>query len=541
MKRLIGVLVLVVGIAGFLVGQEQLAEEQVFRYGSPGSDIATLDPHFATRDYVERPAVEAIFNGLVRFPPGKSISIEDIEPDLAESWESNEEMTIWTFHLRKGVQWHKGYGEFTAEDVEFSIKRVMDPEVGSPWRGDFAGVENIEIIDDYTVCIHLKRPDPFFLLRVVGYNGGYIVCKKAVEELGDKFGLNPIGTGPFVFEKYEPRKKVVLRRNDQYFRGTPILEKVEFLFLPDPTSRELALREGEIDAMMLPSSQKWVTALKEAGFIVDLVGPGNMWHIHFNMTKRPFDDIRVRKALAYAFDRDAVIEYDGPAISSKTYGPVPPGYFGYTPDVEQWALKYDPEKAKELLKEAGYPEGFTFEVHISEAPSYKPYAELTQAMWSKVGVKMELKVVDHPTYHSLIRQDVEPVVFYNASRLPLADIYLRQWFHSKSIVGKPTAITNFSHYGEVDADGDGTIDSIDELIDEASVTTDLERQKGLYAQAQRQILEDVPVISYKRANIPFARRSEVHLPYGTETEEGHVYFANLWPGYILNEKVYIGK
>jgi len=522
----------------FAAEEAELAEKQILTFAASGRDIHTMDPHFATT-YIEYPLVEAIFNGLVRFPPGESVSIEEIESDLAKSWDANEDKTVWTFHLREGVQWHKGYGEFTAEDVKFSLGRVSDPELGSPWRSSFAGVEDVEIVDKYTVRVTLKQPNPFFLLNVSNYHGGYIVPKEAVQELGEDFATDPIGSGPFVFQGYQPRKKVTLEANDDYFRGAPILSEIEYLFMPDQTSRELALRTGEIDAADFPNIQKWAEELKKQDFVVDLQGPGNMYHLHFNMSEEPFDNYKVRQALAYAFDRGKIVEYRGPAIVEKTYSMVPPGYFGHISDVRKY--EYDLDKAEELLEEAGYPDGFSFQIFISEAESYKPYAVQAQSMWEEIGVDMQLKVVDHSSYHSLIRKDSNAVVFYNASRLPLADVYLRQWFHSKSIVDKPTAVTNFSHYGEVDADGDGEVDSIDELIDEAASDPDLDRQKELYAEAQKQIAEDVPAFSYVQEQTIFARRPSVSLPYGTEDDQGYVHFQNMWAGYILNENVKIVK
>lgn len=532
------VLIISTGISTLAEGRAKLAEDQVLTFATTGRDITTIDPAFATA-YPEYPLVEALFNSLVRFPPGESVSMEDIEPDLAKDWKSNENKSVWTFYLRDGVKWHKGYGTVSAEDVKFSIERIKDPEVGSPWKSTFAGVEKVEVIDDLTVRITLKQPDPFFLLKVVNYHGGYVVPKEAVKELGGDFGTNPVGSGPFVFKKYEPRDKVVLTANEDYFRGAPILDKINYRFLPSHSSRELALRSGEIDAGDFPNIQDWAKDLRAQGFIVDLMGPGNMYHVHFNMTEEPFDSYKVRQALAYAFDRDKVVDYRGQAIADKTYSMVPPGYFAHTSDVKKY--KYDLEKAKKLLEEAGYPDGFSFEISISEADSYKPYAVQAQEMWEKIGVNMKLNVTDHSAYHSLIRDDANKVIFYNASRLPLADVYLRQWFHSDSIVTKQTAVTNFSHYGAVDADGDGEIDSIDSLIDEAASSTDLDHQKELYKEAQKQIAEDVPAFSYNQENSVYARSPKVHLPYGKKGDQGYVHFQNMWAGYIFNENVKMVK
>ena len=166
---------------------------------------------------------------------------------------------------------------------------------------------------------------------------------------------------------------------------------------------------------------------------------------------------------------------------------MPAGYFGHTADVPDYA--FNVEEAKSLLAAAGYPDGFSLEMFISESEIYIVTMQIIQQQWKKIGVDLKLVVVDHSTYHSRIREDANPVVIYGAYRTPLiADIYLTQFYASASIVGKDTAITNFSHLGEVDADGDGVIDGIDNLIETARAEPDPEKQKVLYAQAQQLIL-----------------------------------------------------
>ena len=517
------VIFLLVGLLAVCViaNGNTLAQEQVLRYGSDGADIKTMDPHFAS-SHVEYPLVAALFNGLLRFHPG-TLDFDKIEGDLAESWESSSDGFTWTFHLKKGVKWHKGYGEVTAQDVKFSFKRVKNPDIGSRWRTDYDNLDKVEVVDKYTVRMHLLKPDPFFPLKMVGYHGGYIVCKKAVEELGDNFGLNPIGTGPFVFEEYKPKEKVVLVRNENYFRGAPILARVEFLFMPDDSSRFLALKTGELDAAEFPSDKKWVEQLEDAGLYVDFKHPGNQFVLHFNMTIKPLDNLLVREALAYAINRQELIDYRGESIAKPEYSPVPTGYYGHT-TVGVRRYDYNPELAKALLAQAGYPNGFSLgKVVISPKGGYQPYMLIIQQEWKEIGVTMDLRVVEHHTYHSLIRQDVNPVVLYNASRLPIADSYLTQFYHSASIVGKPTAVTNFSHYGEV-------IPGVDSLIDLARGETDSKVQLALYAAAQRIVMADLPAYPLFMGISIRARQPYVDFPYIKD----HKYY-NLWGAYIFDE------
>ncbi|MFS8523662.1 MAG: ABC transporter substrate-binding protein [Limnochordales bacterium] len=498
------------------------AGAKVMRIGSGVADVGTLDPHFAT-NFGEYPIVKAMFNGLVDLPPG-TVDMERIQPDLAERWEVNEDGTVWTFYLRQGVQWHHGYGEFTAEDVVFSFNRMKSEEVGSPWRSEVANIKEVRAVDPYTVEIELHAADPFTLLRLVGYHSGFIVSKKAVEELGEEYRFRPIGTGPFMIEEYNPRQSVVLAANKDYFKGAPKLDGLVFLFMPDTATRELALRTREIDAADGNAEQIWVDRMRSQGLIVDTVGPGNGYFLQYNMTMPPFDNLLVRQALSYAINRQDVVEFLGPALARELKSPVPMGYFGHTTEgIETY--DYDPQRARQLLAEAGYPNGFTFDIYMSEASSYLPFAQIFQAHWRAIGVTMNLNIVDHASYHALVRENRNGVILYNATRLPIADVYLSQFYHSDAIVGKPTAITNFSHLGDVVA-------SVDHLIEEARFEHNAERQRELYAEAQRIIMEVAAAMPYAQRYSTMARQPYVDLGYELI---GPNHFDNLFEHYIYNE------
>lgn len=529
----IGLLLL---ISPTLVSAKQVSQDEVLHFGTSGRDISTLDPHFATTA-TTYPIVKAMFDGLVRFPAG-SINLEEIQPDLARAWEVSDDGEVWTFHLRQGVKWHKGYGELTAEDVKFSLDRVRDKQVGSPWRSTYANYESVKVLDKYTVQITLEQANPFFLLTVISDHGGLIVCKEAVEELGEDFKLNPVGTGPFALEDYKTRQSVILEANDDYFGGEPYLSGLVFRFMPELSSRELAVRKGELDAAVGKMDQVWVEQQRKRGLKIDVwESPGNATHLHFNMTVEPLDKLKVRKALAYAIDRKALVEYAGEDIAPPYYSPVPPGYFGHIDMPEDLKYHHDLGKAKKLLEEAGYGDGFSLTMKCSESSLYLPFVKIIQEQWSKIGVKLNIEVVDHSTYHSLIREDANPIVLYAAGRRPIADVYLTQWYHSDSIVTKSTGVTNFSHYGEVDADGDGEVDSIDDLIEEARFELNPEKQKDLYAQAQKQLMEHMAAYQILVRGWVLVRQPYVRLASGFIQKDGG--FNNLYEGYIFDENTRI--
>jgi len=317
----------------------------------------------------------------------------------------------------------------------------------------------------------------------------------------EKFKTNPIGTGPFMLQEYFPKQKLIEVKNDAYFRGKPLLEKIEFWFMPDASSREMAFRKGEIDICEGVREQSWVEKMKKVdGAVVDIFGPGEGLTLHFNTGMKPLDDVRVRKALAYGINREELMDFLGKDVTEPLFSPVPASYLGGITDLPLY--KFDPSKSKELLKEAGLEKGFKLKMVISEASPYLRPMEQIQAQLRRIGVDLEMDVITHGAYHTQIRKDANPIVLYICARFPTADPILTQFFHSNAIVGKPTAITNFSHY-----------DKIDDLIERARRETNLEVQKGLWADAQRKILEDAVAYPLCTTKFVFARKSKVDLGY----------------------------
>ncbi len=451
---------------------------QHLRITDTNSDMQSLDPQFGGTLSGEPPLLDMIYEGLVRLRPG-STDLKDIEPALAERWAASADRLVWTFFLRRGVQFHKGFGEFTSADAKFSLER--NQTATSPWRSSYLNVAQIDAPNRYTIRITLKQPDLFFFISVANYKGGFITSRAAVEKYGDQYKLNPVGTGPFQFESYRPREKVELSRNDKYWRGKPILERVTWFFIGDTSARELAVRRRAVDMAVAEQSSDWIKSVKRAGVVAIGLGPGVPQYIHLNMTIKPLDDVRVRRGLEYATNQEEYRQLRGPDITSPVSSPVPPGYFGATEDVPKYPFNL--ARAKSLLEEAGKAGGFSLKAVVSELAGIRTVMELLQEQWRKVNVNVELQVVDHASFHRLIRQDKSDVIFYSFARAPLADVVLSEFFHSDATVGRPTAITNFSHY-----------DKVDRLIEQARTTRNPGEQVKLYASIQKQIMDDAVVI-----------------------------------------------
>jgi peptide/nickel transport system substrate-binding protein len=474
------------------------AQEKVLQISAGGSDISTLDAHRASAT-TDKALVGWMYNGLVRFPPG-SADPKDIEADLAERWESSPDSKTWTFFLRKGVKFHGNRGELTADDVVYSLTRSADPK-RSTFSADFAGIESVTKVDDYTVRVALKYADPNFLGRVTNYHGGNIVSKKAGEELGDKFGASPVGTGPFAFVENVTQQYVKLAAHDGYFRGRPKIDTIMFRMIPSDSARELAFTSGELDVMYAKREQRWVDAARKRGNMnVDIFRPGEFRTLHINRTIPPLDDVRVRQALAAAINVDDLVRYVGRDVGPKGCSVVPPGYLGE--DCSTGAYKFDPARTKALLAEAGHANGLTLKVTASNISSQLPIMEIVQAQLAKVGIKLELNVVDHPTYHSQIRKDASALVLYGAARFPVADTYLSEFYHSAASIGKPTAVTNFSHCAVADKE-----------IEAARSEANPMRQVALWGEAQRKIKEDVCAIPLFELLQVWAHSSRVNYGY----------------------------
>ena len=482
------------------------AKDNILRIAFDSGDIKCAAPGFTygTQDMAMQ---DMIHNGLLRYKPG---DISEVQPDLAERYETAKDGMSLTFYLRKGVMSHpfKGHPdgvEITSEDVAFNIKKNQDPKMGN-YSTVYKNFE-AEIIDKYTVKVKMKtrmvQPELFF----TDYRGGFITPKKALETIGwTRFKTYPIGTGPFKVEKYIPGQKLVLKAFDKYFRGKPKLDGVEALFMPEINAREFALRKGEIDVMEGVREQPWIEKMRKVS-TVEVFGPGEINHLNFNVSRKPFDNKKVRQALMYATSRDEILTFVGDDAADPMCTIIPPFMKGgmTCDDIAKKGLlyKHDLEKAKKLLAEAGYPNGFDVEETITERLSYRRSMENIQAQWKRIGVNVKLNVVDHATYHTKIRQDVNPFVMYICMR-PNADMFLSYFFHSDAIVASgKNPVTNFSHCTIVD----------DEII-QARNETDPAKQEELWRQAQYKLLENG--INYPMYVLKFVFARNDRIDWGFE-------------------------
>lgn len=475
------------------------AQSTTLRVGIASADAGVLDPHLNSST-PGRGFLQWIFNGLVRIKPGE-LSPEFMEPDLAERWESSADGKTWTFHLRRGVQCHGGFGEFTAEDAVYSLNRAATRDT-SAFSSDYVAFDRVEAVDRYTVRITLKENIPSLLGAVMNYAGGFQVCKAAVEQLGNEgFRRRPIGTGPFAFAEYVPQQYGRLVANDQYFRGRPQIREVMYRFIPSDAARDLAFQAGELDMIYGRQDQTWFTRTQQLPNVrVVAMQPAEMSVIHLNMTMPPLNDIRVRQAIAHAINREQIVQLRGQNTSVTALSVVPRGYLGHNPDAP--LLPPDIARARALLTEAGHPNGITIRAIHTTLPGMMSVMEGVQAQLRRAGITLEITPVEHATFHAQIRQNLSQVVHFQAARFPVADVYLTQFFHSRSIVGTPTAVTNFSHCRVADAE-----------IDAARGETDRDRAIALWREAQVKIVREVCAVPVYEQMQLWAYRTNLDLGY----------------------------
>ncbi|MCY9002416.1 MULTISPECIES: ABC transporter substrate-binding protein [Peribacillus] len=479
------------------------------------ADATRLDPHFNSTAS-DLSITQPIFNGLVRFKPG-SVSSDEIEGDLAESWESNAEGTIWTFKLREGVQWHKGYGELTSEDVKWTFERILDPSIGSRFNSELAVIYKVEAPAKYTVVIHLKHPDSAFLQRIlIDGSAGAIVKKEAIEEAGTNSITLPVGTGPFMLEEYKQGQGVTLTKNPDYFRGEPKIDKIEYITMSDRNAVDVALEKGEIHLAVGETDQLWrQQAERKQNLTIDIAGQNVYWGLFLNTSMKPLDDINVRKAIAHAIDVKKYVKevYGDGGAGIEAIGPIGSTLFGAS---DLGTYEYDPELSKKLLAEAGYENGLTLpKQFLSSRPNYVQMMTFIQEELRKANIDMPLEKVDVATYGANIRQNLNGIVLYGRATKPHASFALDDHYYGPSTVGKETGKLNFSHYNKSDA-----------LIEQAAKEIDPDKAVSLYKEIQQNIYDEYVVVPVSETKNILVRSNKVKLGYEIKGTLNYFYTLN---------------
>lgn len=368
-----------------------------------GGDSVGLDPGRET-DGESFYGTTQIFDNLVEFKNGTT----EVQPALAKSWDISDDGLTFTFHLEEGVKFHDGT-PFNADAVVFSLGRQLwedHPYYNlGPWKYwgymDMSNiVKDIVAVDEYTVRIDLKKVEAPFLANLAMDFAG-MVSPTAVEKYGEDFKSNPVGTGPFKFVSWQKDDNIVLERNDDYWRRPAYLDRLILKVIPDATARYLALQKGEIDVMDFPSPEDLAEMKANPDLKVIQQEGLNVGYLALNTQKKPYDNKLVRQAMNYAINKEEIITAVFGEAGTAAKNPIPPTMWSYNNAIDPYP--YDPAKARELLAEAGYPDGFTTELWAM--PVSRPYfpdgrkvAEIMQAQLKEVGITAEIVSYEWGTY-----------------------------------------------------------------------------------------------------------------------------------------------
>jgi len=430
---------------------------------------ATLDPNFMGDGAGFMVAVN-IYAGLVYITDDFQI-----QPDLAKEWEISADRLEYTFHLRDDVTFHNGE-HFTAADVKYSYERAME----SPYAGMVtSNMKSMEAVDDYTIKITLNVPNAA-ALDCFGSTFLRIVNQKAVEEAGEKFGYNPLGagTGPFKFVSWTTGESIVLTANEDYYKGAPSIKDVTFKIITDYNTATIAVETGEVDIARIGYANL-ESVQDNKDLVIESVASMVYDYIGFNTTKAPFDNPKVRQAIAYSVDKNELLQV---AINGETGGvnaviPMPKGGFGYNYDIELYPKNI--EKAKQLLLEAGYAEGFTCTIYTPESNERKNSAQYIQYCLAEIGITAQIEVMQQAALLELIKKGGTEIFLmgYNAASAD-ADWYLFNNYRT----GQTYNYTQYSN------------PKLDAMLDQAREEGDNDKRLALYQEITVLLHEELPDI-----------------------------------------------
>lgn len=435
-----------------------------------------LDPRVGT-DAASGKIAQLLFNGLVT-----KDTRGNLVPDLAESWEVLDEGRRWRFHLRHGVRFHDG-SPFGADDVAWTFGSILDETVATAKAGAFRRVEEIRIVDEHTVDFLLDAPFGSFLVDLTPAQG--VVPAGAMPEA---MSVHPIGTGPFRFVARTP-ETVIVERFEDHWAGAPHLDRVVIREIPDSTVRALELMKGTVQLVINDLPPDLIPLFREHPDYRVVQDPSAVYsYLGLNLRDPLLADLRVRRALAHGIDRDTLVQTLWRGLGTLTETVLPPGLWARNEDLEPYL--YDPERAEELLDEAGHPDPdgdgpatrFTLTYKTSTTEEYVLQAQIIQRMLAEIGIAIEIRSMEFATYYNDIQRGNFQIFSLNRFGAIDPNIYALI-LHSQNV---PPKGQNRGFYQNPE---------FDRLIDAAARLTDPEERRPLYLRAQQIFRDELPYIS----------------------------------------------
>jgi ABC-type transport system substrate-binding protein len=434
-------------------------------------------------------------------------------PGLAKSWEVSGDGLTYTFYLEEGVKYHNG-ADFTADDVVYTVNRMMDPATlakntdfmdmikgaKARYAGEADSVEGVTALDDYTVQIVLESPFGSFLANIAT-PGCAIYDRETTQAAGDQFGVDPekcIGTGPFKTVKWDRGVEVALEANPDYFKGAPKTDGIVFKIVPDQDTQRMMFEAGEVDIFNFeyaPSQLEYFLNSPYKDQIVSGMRAGTYYYL-FNQQIEPLGDVRVRKALSMAIDRQAILDamFNGKGHVARTF--VAEGVLGYNADAPE--IPYDPQTAKALLAEAGYPDGFSMEVaQFADNQLTLQVNQIVQSYLAQVGVTLSINLMDDASFYGLRAEGQLPSYYSSWSAdFNDPDNFLYTFFSEKN------SVTRSSNYNN---------EAVWALLEEARVMVDPQERLEKYQMAEQIIIsEDCAILPMYQLEHLFCLSERVH-------------------------------
>lgn len=443
------------------------------------AEILSLDPQVNASTPGET-VKDQIFEGLVR-----ANEYNEVSPLLAESWEVSEDGLTWTFKLRQGVKFHDGE-DFTAADVEASLERYLTNE-GSTRAYLYNNIKDVNVIDEYTVEI-ITNTVQANLLNVLAYGGGAIMSSKSLERSNDEIAADPVGTGPYKFKELAPGEYVVVERFDDYWGELPDLTEIKFLTVSETSTRVNMLETGEVDFITGVTKEDIARFENNDKFTIQYADSNRVAQIGFNMTKTPFDNKLVRQAMNYAVDKNAIVEGVLGGMGTVAKSVLAETTYGFSDRGNIYS--YDPEKAKELLAEAGYPNGFDATIYTCDGRYFKDKATVMAVVsqLADVGINLKIEVFDWASYLDVVKtawddnNSVEMYFFGWESGTGEASYLFNSLFTKKNWA--TTGWNTMFYYNE----------EFEKLNDVSYSCTDDSQRMEYYAEMQEILMDDAPWI-----------------------------------------------
>ena len=460
-------------------------------------DAQGLDPHTQTAISSLR-LLDLVYDPLVRTDGDLNII-----PALAESWEFSEDGLQLTFHLRSGVKFHDG-SEFNAEDVIASYERILDEETASAARTNLLSIESMEAPDDLTVVLNLSLPDVPLVAALTVVNTA-ILSSDIIAD-GDPT-TDVVGTGPFVLDSWVPEENTTLSANADYWGEGPFLDGIEIRIIPEEASIMAALRAGEIDFALLNDPLIATLLVDQPGIILNR-SPDISYHVlQLRAAVEPLNILEVRQAISCAIDRQEVVDVAAVGEGRVTGPLTMPSY--QIPLDELFCYEQDLDRARELMAEAGYEDGFSMTVIAAQAepPTALSEAQVIQDQLSEINIDVEIEALEFGTYvDRWLAADFTAAIALNGGRPDPYPMYSRYWQHEAQF--SETA-------GYID-------DTLDQLMKDGQVETDPEARYEIFAEFQRHLAETSPWIWLYTGFNYTAQRD--YVTDFTPTPTGYLYY-----------------